>query len=65
MTIEAVEASIDEHYAKWAYGDPTPTGKLWRIEPEKFVIQLTSQKDGPQVIYLPLATKSLLYQKPK
>jgi hypothetical protein len=65
VTIEAVEASIDEHYAKWAYGDPTPTGKLWRIEPQKFVIQLTSQKDGPQVIYLPLATKSLIDHKPK
>lgn len=41
MTIEAVEAAINEHYAKWTYGDPTPKLKLWRVEPEKFVIQLT------------------------
>ena|SRR5271156_1538130 len=65
VTIEAVEASIDEHYAKWAYGDPTPTGKLWRVEPEKFVIQLSSHKDGPWVIYLPIATKTLPYRQPK
>ena len=58
VTIEAVEASINEHYAKWTYGDPTPKLKLWRVEPEKFVIQLTSQKDGPQVIYLPIAAKN-------
>jgi hypothetical protein len=64
VTIQAVEASIDEHYAKWAYGE-TATGKLWRIEPEKFVIQLSSQKDGPLLIYLPLATKSLPYHHPK
>ena len=65
VTIEAVEASINEHYANWKYGDPTPKLKLWRVEPEKFVIQLTSHKDGPQVIYLPIATKSLLYHQPK
>lgn len=65
VTIEAVEASINEHYAKWTYGAPTPKLKLWRVEPEKFAIQLTSNKDGPQVIYLPIATKSLLNHEPK
>lgn len=65
VTIEAVEASIDEHYAKWAYGDQTPTGKMWRVEPEKFVIQLSSHKDGPWVIYLPIAAKTLLHRQPK
>jgi hypothetical protein len=60
VTIEAVAASINEHYAKWTDDD-----KLWRVEPEKFVIQLSPHKDGPWLIYLPLATKSLKDQKPK
>lgn len=65
VTIEDVEASINEHYSKWVYGNPTPTLKLWRIEPEKFVIQLSSHKSGLQVIYLPIATKSVLRQRPQ
>jgi hypothetical protein len=65
VTIEAVEASINEHYAKWTYGDPDPKLKLWRVEPEKFVIQLASHKDGPWLIYLPVATKSLIDHKPE
>ena len=65
VSIEAVEASINEHYAKWTYGVPAPKLKLWRVEPEKFVISLTSDKDGPQVIYLPIATKSRLNHEPK
>ena len=65
VTIDDVEASINEHYSKWVYGKPTPNLKLWRIEPEKFVIQLSSHKSGPQVIYLPIATKSVLRQRPQ
>ena len=66
VTIDDVEASINEHYSKWVYGKPTPTLKLWRIEPEKFVIQLSSnKKSGPQVIYLPIATKSVLRRRPQ
>ena len=60
VTIEAVAASINEQYAKW-----TDDNFLWRVEPEKFVIQLSPHKDGPWVIYLPLATRSLIDQKPK
>jgi hypothetical protein len=62
VTIEDVEASINDHYSKWVYGDPTRL-KLWRIEPEKFVIHLSSNKNGPEVIYLPIAAKSLLNQR--
>ena len=65
VTIDDVEASINERYSKWVYGKPTPNLKLWRIEPEKFVIQLSSHKSGPQVIYLPIATKSALRQRPQ
>jgi hypothetical protein len=65
VTIDDLEASINEHYSKWVYGKPAPTLKLWRIEPEKFVIQLSSHKSGPQVIYLPIATKSVLRQRPQ
>jgi hypothetical protein len=65
VTIEAVEASINEHYAKWKYGDPTLAVKLWRVSPEKFVIQLTKSDEGaPQVIYLPIGAKSL-HQNPQ
>ena len=28
VTIEDVEASINEHYGKWTYGNPTPTLKM-------------------------------------
>jgi hypothetical protein len=65
VTINDVEASINEHYSKWVYGNPTPTLKLWRIEPEKFVISLSSHKSGPHVIYLPIAIKSVLRQRPQ
>jgi hypothetical protein len=65
VTIDDVEASINEHYSKWVYGKPTPNLKLWRIEPEKFVIQLSSHKSGPRVIYLPIAPKSVLRQRPQ
>jgi hypothetical protein len=65
VTIEAVEASINDHYAKWRYGDPTLAVKLWRVNPEKFVIQLTKSDEGaPEVIYLPIAAKSL-HQNPQ
>ena len=65
VKIEAVEASINEHYAKWRYGDPTLAVKLWRVSPEKFVIQLTKSDEGaPQVIYLPIGAKSL-HQNPQ
>jgi hypothetical protein len=67
VTIEAVAASVNEHYAKWTYGDPDSKVKLWRVEPEKFVIQLACHKDehGPWLIYLPLARKSPIDHKPK
>ncbi len=37
-----VKAAIDERYGKWAYAgnDDIPV-KLWRVEPEKFAIQLS------------------------
>lgn len=65
VTIEAVEVAINEHYAKWTYGHPDPKLKLWRVEPERFVIQLASHEDGPWLIYLPLAPKSLMDRQPK
>lgn len=53
-TMDEVKAAIDERYGKWAF----PAGssdrlQLWRIEPEKFVINLSVNDDGMvQVIYL-------------
>ena len=63
VTIEDVAASINEHYGKWVYGDPAGPVRLWKIEPEKFVIQLSSHKSGPLLIYLPIAAKSGLRQR--
>jgi hypothetical protein len=57
---EEIKTALDRRYSKWA----TPLAKLWRVEPEKFVIQLatindslkeegvTGEKGMKQVIYL-------------
>jgi hypothetical protein len=43
VSLEAIKSAIDQRYSKWALPDnnnaATPV-KLWRIEPEKFAIQL-------------------------
>lgn len=41
VAIEQLEASINSRYGKWALADnATSPVKLWRVESEKFVIQL-------------------------
>jgi hypothetical protein len=55
-TIDDVEAAVDERYGKWAVAEfKSPLSHLrgWRVEPEKFVIQLAANRDGMvQLIYL-------------
>lgn len=49
VPIEEIKAAIDKHYGKWAEAKneaATVPVKLWRVEPEKFAIQLvTVDKD--------------------
>jgi hypothetical protein len=57
-TIDDVEAAVNERYGKWAV--PEFKGPLWgwRVSPEKFVIQLTTNSDGMvQLIYIEFAAK--------
>jgi hypothetical protein len=53
-SIDVIKAAIDERYGKWAAPDfKTGPLNLWRIEPEKFVIQLVKYDNGTiQLIYL-------------
>jgi hypothetical protein len=57
--IDVIKAAIDERYGKWALpGLDTGPAKIWRVEPEKFVIQLGKGDNGMiQVIYLALGAK--------
>jgi hypothetical protein len=44
ISVEDVKAAIDERYGKWALpsnDDAAMPVKLWRVEPEKFAIQLS------------------------
>jgi len=39
---DGLKAAIDQRYGPWAYGN---SAKLWRVEPQKFVIQLGVSED--------------------
>lgn len=60
-----VKAAIDEHYGKWAYaknGDATMAVKLWRVEPEKFAIQLSvADKKDEKMNIAEAGTKEAIY----
>lgn len=41
VSMDDLKAAIDERYGKWALAsNDTAPAKLWRVEPEKFAIQL-------------------------
>jgi hypothetical protein len=42
VSIDDLKAAIDQRYGKWAFAD---SPKLWRVEPQKFVIQLGVTED--------------------
>ena len=48
ISLDDIKAAIDERYGKWAVSEfvNSPV-KIWRVEPEKFAIQLNvaSKKD--------------------
>jgi hypothetical protein len=70
VSMDALEAAIDERYKKWALAEFTNSqARLWRVESEKLVIQLSTgnkkdEKKGfawagtKMVIFLPIGGKS-------
>jgi hypothetical protein len=58
-TIDDVQAAIDERYGKWAMAHfRTGPVRLWRVESEKFAIQLAVNDNGmAQLIYLQFDAK--------
>jgi hypothetical protein len=70
VSMDAVEAAIDERYKKWALANFAKSqGRLWRVESEKLVIQLSTankkdEKKGfalagtKMVIFLPFGARS-------
>jgi len=49
VSMNDLKASIDAQYGKWALpSNATSPVKLWRVEPEKFAIQLSETKDRTQ-----------------
>ena len=60
-----LRCALDERYGKWAYAENEDAGipvKRWRVEPEKFVIQLsvTDKKDEKMNI-AEAGTKQAIY----
>lgn len=53
-SIDDVQAVVDERYGQWAMAQfRTGPGRIWRIEPEKFIISLSKTDVGMvQLIYL-------------
>ena len=53
-TMDEVKFAIDERYGKWAFAAASSEQiRLWRVEPEKFVISLCTNDDGMvQLVYL-------------
>jgi hypothetical protein len=58
-TMDDLQAEVDQRYGKWAVAQfRTGPVRLWRVEPEKFVINLTVTDGGMvQVIYLTFDAK--------
>jgi hypothetical protein len=57
--IDIIKASIDERYRKWALPEfKTGPMNIWRVEPERFVISLSTADNGMiSVIYLAFDAK--------
>lgn len=60
-----VRAAIDDRYGKWAYAtndDAAIPVKLWRVEPEKFAIQLSaSNKKDEKMNLAEAGTKQAIF----
>ena len=64
IPVEDVRAAIDERYGRWALplDDPSGPVKLWRVEPEKFAIQLSvADKKDEKMNIADAGTKQAIY----
>jgi hypothetical protein len=64
VAVDDVKAAIDERYEKWARTDFAnfPPIKLWRVESEKFVIQLgVASKEDEKKNIAEAGTKQAMY----
>jgi hypothetical protein len=64
IPVENVRAAIDERYGRWALplDDPSGPVKLWRVEPEKFAIQLSvADKKDEKMNIADAGTKQAIY----
>lgn len=53
VTFDDLRSAIDEHYAKWTASFSNDKHGVWRVEPEHFVISVTTVASGMvQVVYL-------------
>jgi hypothetical protein len=65
VSVDEIRASLDRRYGRWALdGNRTSAVKLWRVESEKFAIQLATVGDKmeemegmKQIIYLSFPSK--------
>jgi hypothetical protein len=59
ITIDDLQAAVDEHYGQWSVATfRTGPVRIWRVEPQKFVIQLAVADSGMvQLIFLTLDAK--------
>ena len=63
VSIDNLKASIDEQYGRWALpqNDTSPV-KLWRVEPEKFSIQLgAADKRIAKAFRVEVGMKTVIY----
>jgi hypothetical protein len=64
IPVQDVRAAIDERYGRWALplDDPSGPVKLWRVEPEKFAIQLSvADKKDEKMNIADAGTKQAIY----
>jgi hypothetical protein len=63
VAVDDVKAAIDERYEKWALADfANSPVKLWRVEPEKFAIQLSvAGKEDEKRNIAEAGTKKAIY----
>ena len=65
VSLADVKAAIDERYGKWAYPENDDAGipvKLWRVEAERFAIQLSvADKKAGKMNIAEVGTKQAIF----
>jgi len=63
VSMQDITLSIDRRYGKWAFPkNSTSPVKLWRVEPEKFAIQLSEDDGVKYVIYMAFAPNNQVFE---